>query len=117
MTAPQAATFLGVTRGTVYAWIRLSRLAARKMAKAWFVDDADVERFRREHTLPNGRVGFRHAAKHPRRHGREFMREMGKKGGRANVERGVDFAARGAHGGMATLAKHGREHFVISGLK
>src|SRR5437870_1465547 len=105
MPTRAAAVRLGVSIFAVRQWIRSGRLAAVRGARGSFdIAELEVERFRREHQQPSGRVGFRPNL--------EELRRRGRLGGQVMAERGIDFRELGSRGGGMLLAKYGREHMV-----
>ncbi len=51
-TLTQAAKSLGLAPSTLRHQIRLGRLSARKVSRDWYIQDDEVERYRREHRRP-----------------------------------------------------------------
>jgi len=53
-TTKEAAQLLGVTPSNLRIQISVGRLKATKMGRDWFIEEAELERYRREHQQ-NGR--------------------------------------------------------------
>ena len=49
MSLPEAAQPLGLAPSTLRHQIKNGKLVAKKLARDWFVTEAEVERYRREH--------------------------------------------------------------------
>ena len=49
LTLPEAARSLGLAPATLRLQIKLGRLRAVKLGRDWYIEAADVERYRREH--------------------------------------------------------------------
>jgi len=54
MTTKEAAEKIGISPATVRQQILVGRLTATKMGRDWFIEEAELERYRREHQQ-NGR--------------------------------------------------------------
>ena len=68
-----------------------------------------------EKPIQGRRVGG-HAVKE--KYGQEYFREIGRKGGKAISNRGIDYLREiGRRGGEATMRQHGTKHFSEIGRK
>lgn len=48
MTTSEAAAYLGLTRAWLWRLIKEGKIAGEKRGRDWWIDDAEVERYKRE---------------------------------------------------------------------